>query len=55
MQYDTFLFKGVKKNLIFLKNVKFLRVRMPTKDNYNQNNTSHITIKELIKRMQLYS
>jgi len=27
---------------------------MPKKDNYNQNNTSHITIKELIKRIQLY-
>jgi len=27
---------------------------MPKKDNYNQDNTSHITIKELIKRIQLY-
>jgi len=27
---------------------------MPKKDNYNQNNTSHVTIKEFIKRMQLY-
>jgi len=27
---------------------------MLKKDNYNQNNIFHITIKELIKRMQLY-
>jgi len=27
---------------------------MLKKDNYNQSNTSHVTIKELIKRMQLY-
>jgi len=33
---------------------KFSRIGMLKKDNYNQNNTSHITIKELIKRIQLY-
>jgi len=27
---------------------------MPKKNNYDQNNTSHVTIEELIKRMQLY-
>jgi len=43
-----------KNSLIFLENIKFPKVGMPKKDNYNQNNTSHVTIKELIKRMQLY-
>jgi len=27
---------------------------MSKKNNYNENNTSHVTIKELIKRMQIY-
>jgi len=28
---------------------------MPTENNYNRNNISHITIEELIKRTQLYN
>jgi len=43
-----------KNSLILLENINFPKVGMPKKDNYNQNNTSHITIKELIKRMQSY-
>jgi len=43
-----------KNPLIFLENIKFPKVGIPKKDNINQNDTSHVTIKELIKRMQLY-
>jgi len=43
-----------KNSLILLENINFPKVGMPKKDNYNQNNTSYITIKELIKRMQSY-
>jgi len=43
-----------KNSLILSKNINFLRVGIPKKDNYNQSNTSHVTIKELIRRMQLY-
>jgi len=39
-----------KNSLILLENIKFPRVGIPKKDNYNQN---HI-IKDLIKKMQLY-
>jgi len=43
-----------KNSLIFLENIKFPKVGMSKRDNYNQNNTSHVTIKELIERVQLY-
>jgi len=40
-----------KNSLISLENIKFPKVGMLKKDNYEQNNTSHVTIEELIKRM----
>jgi len=43
-----------KNFLILLENIKFPKVGMSKKDNYNQNNISPIIITELIKRMQLY-
>jgi len=39
-----------KNSLILLENIKFPKIGMLKKDNYNQNNTPHITIKELIKK-----
>jgi len=44
-----------KNSSIPFKGIKFPRVGMPTGNNYNRNNTSHTTIEELIKRIQVYN